>query len=99
MSSVMMLNHLHEEAIAKKIKTAYDAVLAEGKSLTRDLGGTGYHADAAAAKRACLRAQHQAPLSFIQLGQDQRQLARQGRLLIHPRSIVDLLRLFKLFFD
>jgi isocitrate dehydrogenase (NAD+) len=40
MSGVMMLNHLHEEAIAKKIKSAYDAVLAEGKSLTRDLGGT-----------------------------------------------------------
>ena len=40
MSSVMMLNHLHEEAIAERIKSAYNAVLAEGKSLTRDLGGT-----------------------------------------------------------
>src|SRR5580765_8279544 len=30
MSGVMMLNHLHEEAIATKIKTAYDTVLAEG---------------------------------------------------------------------
>src|SRR5436190_5595023 len=42
MSGVMMLNHLHEDAIAKKIKTAYDAVLAESdpKNLTRDLGGT-----------------------------------------------------------
>src|SRR5688572_27703337 len=40
MSAVMMLNHMHEEAIAKKIKTAYDAALAEGKVLTRDLGGT-----------------------------------------------------------
>jgi isocitrate dehydrogenase (NAD+) len=40
MSGVMMLNHIHEEAIAEKIKTAYDAVLAEGKHLTRDLGGT-----------------------------------------------------------
>jgi len=40
MSAVMMLNHMHEEGIAKKIKTAYDAVLAEGKVLTRDLGGT-----------------------------------------------------------
>jgi isocitrate dehydrogenase (NAD+) len=40
MSSVMMLNHLHEEALGSKIKTAYDAVLAEGKNLTRDLGGT-----------------------------------------------------------
>ncbi len=41
MSAVMMLNHMHEEGIAKKIKTAYDAVLADGKVLTRDLGGTG----------------------------------------------------------
>ncbi len=40
MSAVMMLNHMHEEGVAKKIKTAYDAVLAEGKVLTRDLGGT-----------------------------------------------------------
>jgi len=40
MSGVMMLNHIHEEALATKIKTAYDAVLAEGKNLTRDLGGT-----------------------------------------------------------
>ena len=36
----MMLNHIHEEAIAERIKNAYNAVLAEGKSLTRDLGGT-----------------------------------------------------------
>jgi isocitrate dehydrogenase (NAD+) len=40
MSAVMMLEHLHEDAIAQKIQKAYDAVLAEGKSLTRDLGGT-----------------------------------------------------------
>jgi isocitrate dehydrogenase (NAD+) len=40
MSGVMMLNHLHEESIAEKIKTAYNSVLAEGKTLTRDLGGT-----------------------------------------------------------
>jgi isocitrate dehydrogenase (NAD+) len=39
MSGVMMLNHIHEEAIAEKIKHAYDTVLAEGKKLTRDLGG------------------------------------------------------------
>src|SRR5215213_4150847 len=30
MSGVMMLNHIHEEAIATKIKAAYAAVLAEG---------------------------------------------------------------------
>jgi isocitrate dehydrogenase (NAD+) len=40
MSGVMMLNYIHEEAIATKIKTAYNAVLSEGKTLTRDLGGT-----------------------------------------------------------
>jgi isocitrate dehydrogenase (NAD+) len=42
MSGVMMLNHLHEEAIATKIKQAYDAVLEEADKtkLTRDLGGT-----------------------------------------------------------
>jgi isocitrate dehydrogenase (NAD+) len=40
MSGVMMLNHIHEEALATKIKAAYDAVLQEGTSLTRDLGGT-----------------------------------------------------------
>jgi isocitrate dehydrogenase (NAD+) len=40
MSAVMMLNHIHEEALAQKIKNAYNAVLADGKSLTRDLGGS-----------------------------------------------------------
>ncbi|HEX8340868.1 MAG TPA: isocitrate/isopropylmalate dehydrogenase family protein [Tepidisphaeraceae bacterium] len=40
MSGVMMVNHLGEHAIADKIKTAYNAVLGEGKSLTLDLGGT-----------------------------------------------------------
>jgi isocitrate dehydrogenase (NAD+) len=40
MSGVMMLNHIHEEVMAQKIKKAYDTVLTEGKDLTRDLGGT-----------------------------------------------------------
>src|SRR3954465_3196998 len=40
MTAEMMLNHIAEPAIATKIKTAYDAVLGEGKTLTRDLGGT-----------------------------------------------------------
>jgi isocitrate dehydrogenase (NAD+) len=40
MSAVMMLNHMHEETIATKIRNAYDSVIAEGKTLTRDLGGT-----------------------------------------------------------
>jgi isocitrate dehydrogenase (NAD+) len=53
MSGVMMLNHLHEEKIAEKIKSAYNAVLSEGKTLTRDLGGsaaTNEFADAIIAK-------------------------------------------------
>jgi isocitrate dehydrogenase (NAD+) len=40
MSGVMMLRHLHEDAIAEKIERAYLAVLSEGKALTRDLGGS-----------------------------------------------------------
>lgn len=40
MSAVMMLNHLHEEKAAERIKSAYNGILAEGKQLTRDLGGT-----------------------------------------------------------
>src|SRR5438034_10254167 len=40
MSGVMMLNHIHEQTIATQIRSAYDAVLAEGKTLTRDLGGS-----------------------------------------------------------
>jgi isocitrate dehydrogenase (NAD+) len=53
MSGVMMLNHIHEEPLAEKIKHAYDAVLAEGKHLTQDLGGsatTDSFADAVIAK-------------------------------------------------
>jgi len=43
MSGVMMLRHLHEDALADKVKNAYNAVLEEGdkSKLTRDLGGTG----------------------------------------------------------
>jgi isocitrate dehydrogenase (NAD+) len=42
MSGVMMLNHIGEPAVAKRIKTAYDAVLSQGEKseLTRDLGGS-----------------------------------------------------------
>ena len=40
MSATMMLEHLHEDATAAKVQKAYEAVLAEGKPLTRDLGGT-----------------------------------------------------------
>jgi isocitrate dehydrogenase (NAD+) len=57
MSGVMMLNHIHEEALAQKIKAAYDAVLAEAKpsTLTRDLGGTGGTNDFAEAVIAKLK--------------------------------------------
>ena len=40
MSGVMMLRHIHEDAIASKIEHAYGEVLNEGKTLTRDLGGS-----------------------------------------------------------
>jgi isocitrate dehydrogenase (NAD+) len=53
MSGVMMLNHIHEEALAERIKNAYNIVLSEGKTLTRDLGGsagTNEFADAIIAK-------------------------------------------------
>ena len=53
MSGVIMLRHIHEPAIASRIEDAYRAVLIEGKSLTRDLGGsagTNEFADAIIAK-------------------------------------------------
>jgi isocitrate dehydrogenase (NAD+) len=42
MSGVMMLNHLREPEAARRIRDAYNAVLAEGnpENLTRDIGGT-----------------------------------------------------------
>jgi len=40
MSGVMMLRHIHEDAIAGRIEKAYDKVLAEGENLTKDLGGS-----------------------------------------------------------
>ncbi|QOV89971.1 isocitrate/isopropylmalate dehydrogenase family protein [Humisphaera borealis] len=40
MSGVMMLRHMGEMATADKVRTAYREVLAEGTTLTRDLGGT-----------------------------------------------------------
>ena len=50
---VMMLNHIHEETIADRLKAAYNAVLEEGQVRTRDLGGnasTDQFADAIIAK-------------------------------------------------
>jgi len=40
LSSAMMLDHLGETAAARRVREAVYAVLAEGKKLTRDLGGT-----------------------------------------------------------
>jgi len=40
MSGVLMLRHIHEDAMAAKIETAYKQVLSEGKSLTADLKGS-----------------------------------------------------------
>jgi isocitrate dehydrogenase (NAD+) len=40
MSAEMMLVHLHEDAMAARIRAAYDAVLAEGATRTKDLGGS-----------------------------------------------------------
>jgi isocitrate dehydrogenase (NAD+) len=40
MTAEMMIHHIGEHAVAEKIRKGYDGVLVEGKSLTRDLGGT-----------------------------------------------------------
>src|SRR5436190_7159611 len=40
MTAEMMSHHIGEHAVADKIRRGYDAVLSEGKSLTRDLGGS-----------------------------------------------------------
>jgi isocitrate dehydrogenase (NAD+) len=40
LSSAMMLDHLGEEDAARRVRAAVHVVLAEGKKLTRDLGGT-----------------------------------------------------------
>jgi len=40
LSGTMMLQHIHEEAAAQKITRACHAVLAEGRILTADLGGS-----------------------------------------------------------
>jgi len=40
LSSVMMLRHLGEAGAAHKIERAVETVLAEGKAMTGDLGGT-----------------------------------------------------------
>jgi isocitrate/isopropylmalate dehydrogenase len=40
LSATMMLDHLGELDAARRVREAVYAVLAEGKKLTRDLGGT-----------------------------------------------------------
>jgi len=39
LSSAMMLEHLGELEAARRVRRAVDAVLTEGRHLTRDLGG------------------------------------------------------------
>jgi isocitrate dehydrogenase (NAD+) len=39
-SAILMLSYIHEDVIARKVESAYLKVLNEGKTLTRDLGGT-----------------------------------------------------------
>jgi isocitrate dehydrogenase (NAD+) len=39
-SAVLMLHHIHERATAERIELALEKVYAEGKVLTRDVGGT-----------------------------------------------------------
>jgi len=39
-SAILMLHHIDESATAARIQTALEAVYAEGKTLTRDVGGT-----------------------------------------------------------
>ena len=40
LSSAMMLEHLGEMDAARRVREAVSGVLSEGKTLTRDLGGT-----------------------------------------------------------
>jgi isocitrate dehydrogenase (NAD+) len=40
LSSAMLLDHLGEQDAARRVRAAVEAVLREGKKLTRDLGGT-----------------------------------------------------------
>ena len=40
LSSAMMLEHLGEKDAARRVREAVNTVLGEGKTLTRDLGGT-----------------------------------------------------------
>jgi isocitrate dehydrogenase (NAD+) len=40
LSSILMLRHLGQNAVADRIENAIDEVYAEGRKLTRDVGGT-----------------------------------------------------------
>jgi isocitrate dehydrogenase (NAD+) len=39
-SAILMLHHIHETETAEKVQVALEAVYTEGKTLTRDIGGT-----------------------------------------------------------
>jgi isocitrate dehydrogenase (NAD+) len=49
LSAMLMLHHIGERAVAERVLTALDAVLAEGRVRTRDLGGTATTAEFAEA--------------------------------------------------
>jgi isocitrate dehydrogenase (NAD+) len=39
-SAVLMLHHIHEKETAEKVQTGLERVYADGKVLTRDIGGS-----------------------------------------------------------
>jgi isocitrate dehydrogenase (NAD+) len=49
MSAIMMLDHIGEEAAARRVESALHKVYREGKSLTRDVGGSATTAEFTAA--------------------------------------------------
>ncbi|MGD9763041.1 MAG: isocitrate dehydrogenase (NAD(+)) [Candidatus Binatia bacterium] len=49
LSAAMMLDHLGEQAAARRVRTALEAVIREGQCLTRDLGGNASTTDMAEA--------------------------------------------------
>ncbi|HEX8235719.1 MAG TPA: isocitrate/isopropylmalate dehydrogenase family protein [Abditibacteriaceae bacterium] len=57
MSAVMMLRHINEDTAADRIQNALEAVLAEGKTITADLGGSAGTTEFAAAVIEKLNAQ------------------------------------------
>jgi isocitrate dehydrogenase (NAD+) len=55
LSGVLMLRHLGEQAAAERVEDAIRSVIAEGRTVTYDLGGSGGTSDFADAIVARLR--------------------------------------------